>query len=144
MRAIVIGIVGAGLVLSAPADAAPGRVEKAYYIAPGGAALGTGTLYGSTPRGNVGLARAVSRAGEKQARVSVTDSSARPVAVRVEALRGGRINVLVACAAGNVGPIDLKGATELRVLPLAGACEQAGGVTVSAPTSGEVSFTFTR
>ena len=59
-------------------------------------------------------------------------------------MSAGVIDVLVACAAGTVGPLALNGTTELRVLPLAGACGQATGLAASVPTSGEVSFTFSR
>lgn len=144
MRALAIVAAGSALLLAAPAGAADVREEKAYYVAPGGAALGTGTLYASTPTGNVGLARATSRSGETRVRMQVTDSSGLPVAVRIEAIRGGRIDVLVACAVGSLGPLALKGPTELRVLPLIGPCGQGAATAASTPTSGEVSFTFSR
>jgi hypothetical protein len=144
MRSFVIGVVGVGLLLSVPAHAAPARDVTAYYVAPGGAAVGSGTLYGSTSTGNVGEARVAVPSGQKQVRLTVTDSSQQPVAVRVEAYRAGRIDVLVACAAGSLGPVRISGATELRVLPLAGACASGSGIAVSAPTSGQVVFSFTR
>ena len=139
---LLVSTVAGVALLAAPAGAASGRTATEYYVSSGGAALAGSTLYGSTPAGNVGVARATSRPGESHVRILVTDSTARPISARVESLRGGRIDVRLVCSAGEIGPLTLTGPTELRVIPLLGAC--GSGAVASVPTSGEVVFTFSR
>lgn len=143
---VLVGAVLLGACLTVPAQAATPRVETHVYLGSGGAAAGPISAYVSSAdaagAGNVGQVRALSRKGEKGVRIEVRDGSGAPVAARIESHLNGRIAVLVTCDASKLA-LRLRGVTEVRVTPLAGACAPASGAPVlSAPTTGEVVFSF--
>jgi hypothetical protein len=112
------------------------RTVQATYSQPGGVALTTAQPVLVSP----GVAHA-SKSPENQARITVTDSSGRAVAIDVQYQPRGTTALTSRVYCGASPTLGIAVGSSVRVTPLAGTCPNG---SASLPTSGTIAVAFTR
>jgi hypothetical protein len=123
----------------AAAETAPrtaNRTVEASYSQPGGIAPAAGQPVLLSP----GTAHA-SKAPENKARVTVTDSSGRTVAIHIQYQPAGRTSTTTRVYCGASPTLAIAVGSGVQVTPVAGTCPDG---SPSLPTSGRIAIVFTR